>query len=70
MLPLPAVDPHEESIKDKDTVHRLESAVVTWSKKIKQVLKADPDAVLKVDQASTPLQAQLLAMLQVLQTAN
>lgn len=32
-------------------MHRLESAVVTWSKQIKNVLKADPDAVLKVDQA-------------------
>lgn len=32
VLPLPAVEPDSVQLKDKDTVHRLESAVVTWSK--------------------------------------
>eukprot|EP00201_Polytomella_parva_P017476 CAMPEP_0175071536 /NCGR_PEP_ID=MMETSP0052_2-20121109/19298_1 /TAXON_ID=51329 ORGANISM="Polytomella parva, Strain SAG 63-3" /NCGR_SAMPLE_ID=MMETSP0052_2 /ASSEMBLY_ACC=CAM_ASM_000194 /LENGTH=4543 /DNA_ID=CAMNT_0016338719 /DNA_START=12 /DNA_END=13643 /DNA_ORIENTATION=- len=37
----------EHSMKDQDKVHILESAVVTWTKQIKNVLKADPDAPLK-----------------------
>ncbi|KAL6747291.1 flagellar outer dynein arm heavy chain beta [Haematococcus lacustris] len=52
LLPLP---PHstvpapspEPSLKDQDKIHILESAIVTWTKQIKSVLKADPDAALK-----------------------
>ncbi len=36
------------SLADQDKVHILESAIVTWTKQIKNVLKADPDAPLKV----------------------
>lgn len=32
----------------QDKIHILESAIVTWTKQIKNVLKADPDAPLKV----------------------
>ena len=29
--------------RDKDLIHNLESAVVTWTRQIKQVLKMDPE---------------------------
>ncbi len=57
VLPLPAAEPVQQpqqqqqgdgALKDKDKVHILESAVVTWTKQIKNVLKADPDAAFKV----------------------
>ena len=35
-------------LQDKDKIHILESAVVTWTRQIKQVLKADPEAAFKV----------------------
>ena len=35
-------------LKDQDKIHILESAIVTWTKQIKLVLKADPDTPLKV----------------------
>ncbi|KAK9808985.1 hypothetical protein WJX72_007373 [[Myrmecia] bisecta] len=51
LLPLPPSDPAapapEDPIKDKDKIHILESAVVTWTRQIKNVLKADPEAALK-----------------------
>lgn len=34
-------------MEDHDKVHILESCVVTWTKQIKTVLKADPDEPLK-----------------------
>eukprot|EP00898_Chlorokybus_atmophyticus_P007698 jgi/Chlat1/792/Chrsp104S01257 len=37
------------AMRDKDRVHVLESAVVTWTRQIKNVLKTDPEAVLKED---------------------
>ncbi len=46
-LPQPAQS-GEVSLKDQDKIHILESAIVTWTKQIKNVLKADPDAALKV----------------------
>jgi hypothetical protein len=52
MLPLPTGDAATQepasAAADKAKIHILESAVVTWTKQIKSVLKADPDAALKV----------------------
>jgi dynein heavy chain len=49
VLPLPSSEPQQEqALRDKDKIHILESAIITWTKQIKSVLKADPDAVLKV----------------------
>ncbi|KAF6251999.1 flagellar outer dynein arm heavy chain beta [Scenedesmus sp. NREL 46B-D3] len=49
LLPLPAADTQQQdqAAKDKAKIHILESAVMTWTKQIKSVLKADPDAALK-----------------------
>ncbi len=44
---MPTMQP-EQGLKDQDKIHILESAIVTWTKQIKNVLKADPDAPLKV----------------------
>ena len=54
LLPLPPVStmpaPAEGqlSLKDQEKIHILESAIVTWTKQIKNVLKSDPDSALKV----------------------
>lgn len=51
VLPSPASVPLETDDTPnhvKEKVHILESAVVTWSQQIKNVLNADPDAALKV----------------------
>ena len=50
LLPLPPSDGAQEEVvlQDKDKIHILESAVVTWTRQIKQVLKADPEAAFKV----------------------
>lgn len=45
MLPLPA---KSEAISDKDYVHLLEGAFVTWTRQIKEVLKVDVSATLLV----------------------
>lgn len=47
---VPTLQPEQSmhSLKDQDKIHILESAIVTWTKQIKNVLKADPDAPLKV----------------------
>jgi hypothetical protein len=37
----------ERALREKDRVHVLESAVVTWTRQIKNVLKLDPETVLK-----------------------
>jgi dynein heavy chain len=55
LLPLPPSSTvpqptQEPSLKDQDKIHILESAIVTWTKQIKNVLKADPDAPLKARQ--------------------
>eukprot|EP00899_Mesostigma_viride_P009330 jgi/Mesvir1/18399/Mv14277-RA.1 len=48
LLPLPPTEGKEEkNLRDKDRIHVLESAVVTWTRQIKNVLKADPEAALK-----------------------
>ena len=39
-------DRHDRTSRDKDRVHVLETAVVTWTSQIKSVLKNDPEAAL------------------------
>ena len=41
--------------RDKDYIHNLESAVVTWTRQIKQVLKMDPEHLLKDESNPGPL---------------
>jgi hypothetical protein len=51
VLPLPATDTpqlSDQDAQDKASIRVLERAVVLWTKQIKGVLKADPDAALKV----------------------
>ena len=45
----------KKSSSDADTIHVLESAVVTWTKQIKGVLKTDPETVLKDGKHPGPL---------------
>ena len=35
-------------LHDKDKIHILEGAVITWTRQIKDVLKADSESALKV----------------------
>ena len=43
-----ALDPEQlAAAEDHDRIHILESCVVTWTRQIKAVLKADPDEALK-----------------------
>ena len=46
LLPLPPLElpSADRASKDKERVHVLETAVVTWTKQIKNVLKLDPDS--------------------------
>ena len=46
-MPLPVVAEGDKSTS-KEKIHILEDSVVTWSRQIKSVLMADPDAALKV----------------------
>lgn len=48
LLPLPPADgpdTGDKTMRDKDRIHVLESAVVTWTRQIKNVLKIEPDQV-------------------------
>ena len=49
LLPLPPSETKDDKglMRDKDRVHILESAVITWTRQIKNVLKSDPEAALK-----------------------
>jgi len=49
LLPLPPMElpSADRASKDKERVYVLETAVVTWTKQIKNVLKLDPEQVLK-----------------------
>ena len=49
LLPLPPTEGSagDKGIRDKDKIHVLESAIVTWTRQIKGVLKTDPEAALK-----------------------
>lgn len=50
LLPLPPSDiTTSERTSSKDKAHVLESAIITWTKQIKTVLKQDPEAGLKND---------------------
>lgn len=52
---LPQAAPGAEfSLKDQDKIHILESAIVTWTRQIKNVLKADPDTPLKAYADNAP----------------
>jgi len=56
LLPLPPSDvTSSERTSSKDKVHVLESAVITWTKQIKNVLKLDPEAPLKAGLNPDPL---------------
>ena len=48
LLPLPPTESKEDKgMRDKDRIHVLESAVIIWTRQIKNVLKNDPEAALK-----------------------
>lgn len=47
LLPLPPTEEGGDGAKDKERIHVLESAVVTWTRQIKNVLKTDPESALK-----------------------
>jgi dynein heavy chain len=53
-LPLPALEPMEGNSNYKDRVHLLESAVIMWTKQIKNMLKMDPENALKRGDHPTP----------------
>ena len=60
LLPLPPSEsdgPGQEGAgtSDKDQIHVLESAIVTWTRQIKGVLKTDPEAALKEGSHPGPL---------------
>lgn len=44
-LPIPTID--ESRLNDKETIHSVEGAVVTWSRQIREVLKASLEGQLK-----------------------
>jgi dynein heavy chain len=54
-LPLPVMDTSgAASSKDKEKMHLLDTAVITWTKQIKNVLKLDPESLLKLGLNPTP----------------
>ena len=53
-LPLPSVDTDINGANTKDRIHLLEGAVITWTKQIKNVLKQDPEMLLKQGMNPTP----------------
>ena len=57
LLPLPPMDlpSADKASRDKERVHVLETAVVTWTKQIKNILKLDPEHVLKTGSHPGPL---------------
>jgi len=55
LLPLPPAEGGSDPARDKERIHVLESAVVTWTRQIKNVLKTDPEAVLKHGEHPGPL---------------
>jgi dynein heavy chain len=55
LLPLPPAEGASDPARDKERIHVLESAVVTWTRQIKNVLKTDPEAVLKHGEHPGPL---------------
>jgi len=57
LLPLPPADSggDDKNTREKERVHSLESAVVTWTRQIKNVLKTDPENLLKAGEHPGPL---------------
>ena len=57
LLPLPPLElpSADKASRDKERVHVLETAVVTWTKQIKNVLKLDPEHILKLGSHPGPL---------------
>jgi dynein heavy chain len=54
-LPLPPIEEGPSSaVGPKDLVHLLEGALITWTKQIKNVLKQDPEGLLKQGMHPTP----------------
>ena len=56
-LPLPPMETANTegvSVDTKDRIHLLEGAVITWTKQIKNVLKSDPEGLLKQGLHPTP----------------
>jgi len=52
LLPLPPEDVYssmEKNQHDKDSVHVLETAVIAWTRQIKDILRQEPEAVLNGD---------------------
>ncbi len=55
MLPLPPTDiTSSERTTSKDKAHILETAIITWTKQIKSVLKQDPEGALKAGNDPDP----------------
>ncbi|GBG89558.1 hypothetical protein CBR_g49347 [Chara braunii] len=58
LLPLPPSELDGEvdrTPRDKEKIHVLESAIVTWTRQIKNVLKTDPETILKEGSNPGPL---------------
>lgn len=56
MLPLPSSKlTQNESIPDKDKAHVFEGSIITWTKQIKNVLKLEPEQLLKQGNDPGPL---------------
>ncbi|KAL1498812.1 hypothetical protein AB1Y20_014117 [Prymnesium parvum] len=57
LLPLPPIDNSspDKAAREKDRVHAYETAVVTWTRQIKNVLKAEPDHILKTNLHPGPM---------------
>lgn len=56
LLPVPPSESAaSERISSKDKAHVFEGAVITWTKQIRNVLKQDPETVLKSGQDPNPL---------------
>jgi len=53
-LPLPPIDLSGPIVHNKERIYLLESAVVTWTKQIRNILKQDPEMMLKQGQHPTP----------------
>jgi len=55
MLPLPPKEAVGSGSEEKDRVHVLEGAIITWTKQIQHVLTQDPEALLKDGRHPEPL---------------
>lgn len=53
-LPLPPIDLSVPIVHNKERIFLMESAVITWTKQIRNILKQDPEMKLKQGQHPTP----------------